>query len=143
MKTLLASLVAFGLAALCFSAAANDAPKEKAKVENRVFELRTYHAAPGKMKDLHARFRDHTCKLFEKHGMTIVGFWSPADPSEAEKKLIYILAFPSKEAADKAWKGFRDDPDWMSVKKESEKNGTLVEKVESVWMNATDYSPMK
>jgi NIPSNAP len=143
MKTLLVSLVSCGVVAICFSAAANDAPKEKTKAENRVFELRTYHAAPGKMKDLHARFRDHTCKLFEKHGMTIVGFWSPADATEAEKKLVYILAFPSKDAADKAWKAFREDPDWASARDASEKNGKLVDKVESVWLNATDYSPIK
>jgi NIPSNAP len=143
MRTLLVSLVSCAVVAVCFSAAANDAPKEKAKVENRVFELRTYHAAPGKMKDLNARFRDHTCKLFEKHGMTIVGFWNPADPAEAEKKLVYILAFPSKDAADKAWKAFRDDPDWATVRDASEKNGKLVDKVESVWLNATDYLPIK
>ncbi|HEV8059791.1 MAG TPA: NIPSNAP family protein [Gemmataceae bacterium] len=110
------------------------------KVDNRVFEMRTYYAAPGKMADLHARFRDHTCKLFEKHGMTIIGFWSPSDPQEAEKKLFYILAFPSKEAKEKAWKEFQADPDWKAAKAESEKNGTLVTKVESVLMNPTDYS---
>ncbi len=110
------------------------------KVDNRVFEMRTYYAAPGKMADLHARFRDHTCKLFEKHGMTIIGFWSPSDPQEAEKKLFYILAFPSKEAKEKAWKEFQADPDWKAAKSESEKNGTLVTKVESVLMNPTDYS---
>jgi hypothetical protein len=113
------------------------------KVENRVFELRVYHAAPGKMKALHARFRDHTCKLFKKHGMTIVGFWSPTDEKEAEKKLYYVLAYPSKEEADKSWKAFRADPDWLAAKAASEKDGELVAKVESVYMNPTDYSPLK
>jgi hypothetical protein len=83
------------------------------------------------------------CKLFEKHGMTIVGFWSPLDKAEAEKKLVYILAYPSKEAADKAWKAFREDPEWVKAKDESEKDGKLVDKVESVYMSPTDYSPMK
>jgi NIPSNAP len=120
------------------------AAEEKGKKgETRVFELRTYYAAPGKMEALHARFRDHTCKLFKKHGMEIVAFWSPVDAQQAEQKLIYVLAFPSKEAADKSWKAFRDDPDWKAVKEASEKNGTLVSKLESVYMNATDYSPMK
>jgi len=137
-KLLLAGL---GLAALGATAAAGDKPADKK--DTRVFELRTYYAAPGKMTALHARFRDHTCKLFEKHGMTIVGFWSPTKPEDAEQKLIYILAFPSKEAADKAWKDFRDDPDWKKARAESEKDGTLVTKVESVYMNPTDYSPMK
>ena len=113
------------------------------KLDNRVFELRTYYAASGKMADLHARFRDHTCKLFEKHGMTLIGFWSPDKPEDAEKKLIYLLAFPSKGAKEKAWKAFQDDPEWKTAKAESEKNGKLVDKVESVMMNPTDYSAMK
>jgi hypothetical protein len=82
-----------------------------------------------------------TRKLFEKHGMTIIGFWSPMDSKEAEKTLVYLLAYPSKEAADKSWKAFRDDPDWKAAKEASEKNGTLVEKVDSVYLNPTDYSP--
>jgi hypothetical protein len=118
------------------------ADKEKKKMD-RVFELRIYHANPGKMKALHARFRDHTSKLFRKHGMTIIGYWSPTDTDEAEKKLYYILAYPSKEAADKSWKDFREDPDWIKAKADSEKDGVLVEKVESVYLNPTDYSPMR
>jgi hypothetical protein len=131
-----------GTAALGLAVAAR-AAKEDKKVDGRVFELRTYHAAPGKMEALHARFRDHTCKLFRKHGMTIVGFWVPTKPEEAQKTLVYMLAFPSKEAADRSWKAFRDDPDWKAVRAESEKNGRLVDKVESVYLNPTDYSPMK
>ncbi len=137
-KTLILALVALSL---CLVSPMR-AEKEK-KVENRVFELRVYHAAPGKMKALHARFRDHTNKLFEKHGMTIVGFWSPIDEKEAEKKLYYILAYPSKEAADKAWKAFREDSDWIAARQASEKDGALVERVESVYLNPTDYSPIK
>jgi hypothetical protein len=132
-----------GLCALGWVCLADGPVRGEKKVDNRVFELRTYYAAPGKMADLHARFRDHTCKLFEKHGMTIIGFWSPDKPEEAEKKLIYILAFPNKEAKDKAWKAFGADPDWQKAKTESEKNGKLVDKVESVTMNPTDYSAMR
>jgi hypothetical protein len=131
-----------GLALLALAARTLWAEKEK-KVDTRVFELRIYHAAEGKMKALHARFRDHTCALFKKHGMAIVGFWSPIDTAEAEKKLYYILAYPSKDAADKSWKAFRADPDWLKAKNDSEKDGTLVEKVESIYLNPTDYSPMK
>jgi hypothetical protein len=83
------------------------------------------------------------CGLFKNHGITIVGFWSPIDATEAEKKLYYILAYPSKEAAERSWKEFFADPDWIAVKKESEKEGKLVEKVESFYLNPTDYSPMK
>ena len=90
-----------------------------------------------------ARFRDHTNKLFIKHGMTPIGYWSPVDSKQAEQKMVYILAFPSKEAADKSWKAFINDPDWKAAKAESEKDGPLVAKVESVYLKATDYSPIK
>jgi hypothetical protein len=119
------------------------ADKEKEKMPDRVFEMRTYYAPAGKMKALHARFRDHTCKLFKKHGMELVGFWSPIDAKEAQEKLIYILAYPSKEAAQKSWKAFTEDPDWIKAKAESEKEGTLVDRIESVFLDPTDYSPLK
>ncbi len=113
------------------------------RANGRIFELRTYTAAPGKMAALNARFRDHTCKLFEKHGMTNIGYWNPADPKETDKKLIYIVAFPSQEAADKSWKSFGADPEWKTVRETSEKDGGLVEKVEHVFLHPTDYSPLK
>ncbi len=119
------------------------AKPERAKVDNRVFEMRVYYAPMGKMKALHARFRDHTCKLFKKHGIDIVGFWSPIEPDKAEEKMIYILAYPSKEAADKSWAAFRADPVWIKAKTESEKDGSLVEKVDSHFLTPTDYSPVK
>ncbi len=115
----------------------------KAAADHRVFELRTYHANPGKMKALHARFRDHTCKIFEKHGMTMVGFWSPIDKEKSEELLVYMLAFPSKEAADKAWAEFGKDPEWIKAKAESEKDGRLVNKVDRIFLTATDYSKLK
>jgi hypothetical protein len=111
---------------------------------SRFFEMRTYHAAPGKLEALHARFRDFTNKLFVKHGMEMVGYWVPMNKEgQYENTLVYILAFPSREAHDKAWKDFADDPEWRAVKAETEKNGKLVEKVDSVFMTATDYSPIK
>jgi hypothetical protein len=112
-------------------------------VEQRVYELRTYHIAPGKAEALHARFRDHTLKIFEKHGLKVEGFWKPLDEKAADETLVYLLSFPSKDAADKAWKEFRDDPDWMKAKAESEKDGTLVTNVDSVFLTATDYAPTK
>src|SRR5262249_1519129 len=118
------------------------AEKEKKKMD-RVFELRIYHANPGKMKALHTRFRDVTLALFKKHGMEVIGFWSPTDEKEAEKKMYYVLAYPSADAAKKAWDAFLADPDWIKAKAASERDGVLVEKVESVYMNPTDYSPMK
>src|SRR5882672_4121436 len=107
--------------------------------DTRLFEMRTYFAAPGKLDDLNARFRNHTTKLFEKHGMENIGYWTPID--NKDDKLIYILAYPSKEARDTSWKEFGADPQWKQVVKESEANGKLVTKVESVFMKAADYSP--
>jgi hypothetical protein len=114
--------------------------------DSRVFEMRTYYAAPGKLEDLQARFRNHTVKLFEKHGMTNVGYWVPVDQKTGQPSgntLVYILAYPSLEAHQKSWDGFRADPDWNTVRNESEKNGKLVEKVDSVFLKATDYSAIK
>lgn len=117
--------------------------KPEKKVATRVFEMRTYYAAPGKMKALHARFRDHTCRLFKKHGMELIGFWSPIQPDKAQEVMVYILAYPSKEAADKAWDAFRKDPEWIKAKADSEKEGGLVDKAESLFLTGTDYSPVK
>jgi hypothetical protein len=113
--------------------------------DTRVFELRTYYAAPGKLEALNARFRDHTNALFQKHGMTLVGYWMPvAPPAEgAGGTLVYVLAFPSAEAREASWKGFREDPAWIKARDASEKDGKLVAKIDSVVMKATDYSPMK
>lgn len=142
MRTWWGLLVLCGLTvAVALTNAAEPAKGEK-KVSARVFELRTYHAAPGKMEALHARFRDHTCKLLQKHGMTLIGFWVPTDPKKADT-LIYLVAHPSQEAAMKNWKSFREDPDWKSAKEASEKNGSLTSKVESTFMAPTDYSALK
>jgi len=117
--------------------------KSAGEAKGRVFEMRIYTAAPGKLDDLNARFRNHTNRLFEKHGMTVVGYWTPTDGEKASNTLIYILAFPSREAAQKSWKAFQDDPEWKKARDESEQNGKLVAKVESVFMKPTDYSPVK
>ena len=140
METVLGSIVALSFASAGITPYAT---KGDEKVATRVFELRTYYAAPGKMEALQARFRDHTCKLFEKHHMTIIGFWSPTDEQEAKRKLVYLLAFPSLEAAAKSWKDFHADPEWKSVKEASEKNGSLVDRIESVYLKPTDYSALK
>ncbi len=108
---------------------------------DRVYELRTYHAFPGKLDDLHKRFREHTLEIFKRHNMKVVGFWSPTDKAGgSENTLVYVLEFPSREAATASWKAFRDDPEWQKVAKESEANGKLVEKVDSVFMKETDYA---
>jgi NIPSNAP len=121
------------------------APPSTAK-GGRVFEMRTYHANPGKLDALQARFRDHTRKLFEKHGMTNVGYWVPIDGQTGAaigNTLVYILSYPSLEARKKARDAFQNDPEWKSVKDASEKDGKLVEKVDSVFLAPTDYSAIK
>src|SRR2546427_6513825 len=128
--TVLLALVGF-LAAL--SGLAADKPRE-----TRCYELRTYYAAPGKLEALNARFRNHTTRIFEKHGMANIGYWMPTD--NPDNKLVYLLAFPSREAAKQSWKEFGADPEWQKAAKESEADGKLVTKVESVFLNATDYS---
>ena len=106
-----------------------------------VYELRIYHVMPGKLDELLARFRDHTDKLFERHGMKSVAYWTPVDEPQKSDTLIYILQHPSRAAAEANWKAFQDDPEWKSVKAKSEENGKLVEKVDSTFMSLTDFSP--
>ena len=123
-----------------FALAADPAP---ANESGRYFEMRKYYAMPGKLADLNARFRDHTCELFKKHGMEIVGFWVPTEGPEADKVLVYVLAYPSKEAREASWKAFASDPEWAKAKADSEKDGPIVEKVDQTFMAPTDYSPLK
>lgn len=106
--------------------------------ENTVFELRTYHANDGKLPALQSRFRDHTLSLFEKHGMTNVGYWVPTD--NEQNLLIYLLSYPNKEARDKSWKDFRADEDWKAAYQASTSDGKLVGKIDSVLLNETDFS---
>ena len=109
----------------------------------RVFEMRTYTAPPGKLDALQARFRDHTIRIFNKHGMTSIGYWVPQDEPRHSNTLIYILSHESREAAAKNWAAFRADPEWVKASTASELNGKIVEKVESVFMDSTDYSQIK
>ena len=106
-----------------------------------VFELRIYHAAQGKLSELEARFRDHTIKIFDRHGLKSIAYWTPVDEPEKSNTLIYILQHPSREAAAANWKSFQDDPEWKSVREKSEANGKLVEKVDSTYLELTDFSP--
>jgi len=118
-------------------------PSASAQTKGRVFEMRTYTTLPGRLDALNARFRNHTTKLFEKHGMTNIGYWVPKDAPRSEDTLIYILAHDSREAAKKSWDAFRTDPDWKKAQAESEASGKIVAKVESVFLDATDYSKVK
>ena len=114
-----------------------------ADVSQRVFEIRTYTTAEGKLDALNKRFREHTMKLFERHGMINIGYWMPQDAPLAGHTLIYVLAHKSREAAKKSWEDFNNDPEWQKVKSASEANGPVVTKVESIFVDPTDYSPLK
>lgn len=114
-----------------------------AQNSGRVFELRTYTTLEGRLDALQKRFRDHTLRLFEKHGMKNIGYWVPQDPARSKNTLIYIIAHESREAAEKSWAAFRSDPEWVKARTASEADGKIVDKIESVFMNATDYSPLK
>lgn len=145
MKIILAALFFAATAVAGFAADTNATPVSPSVAKgSRCFELRTYYAAPGKLEALNKRFRDHTNRLFQKHGMEIVGYWIPSDKEQgAENKLVYILAHKSREAAKKSFADFGKDPEWQKARAESEVNGKLTEKIESVFMAATDYSPLK
>ena len=110
---------------------------------NRVYELRTYTAPEGKLPDLQARFRNHTMRIFERHGMKNVGYWVPQDAPAKDNTLIYIISHESREAAKKSWAAFAQDPEWQKVNKESNANGKILAGVVSVYMDPADYSPMK
>src|SRR5882672_2651079 len=130
MKTILAALLISVSTIVSFAAETNTVPTSPSIApDSRCFELRTYYAAPGKLEALNARFRDHTCALFKKHGMEIIGFWIPTDKEQgAENKLVYLLAHKSREAAKKSFADFGNDPEWKKARAESEKDGKLTEK---------------
>ena len=106
-----------------------------------VYELRIYHATPGKLEELLTRFREHTIKLFDRHGMKSVAYWTPVEEPQKSNTLFYILQHPSREEAAANWRSFEDDPEWKSVKEKSELNGKLTEQIDSTFLVLTDFSP--
>jgi hypothetical protein len=143
----LRGLVLACLAALVAACAAVTAPAPTTTADagrmmdvprDRIYELRIYQANPGRLADLSARFRDHTTAMFEKHGMTNVGYWTPIDP--ADERIIYILSYPSMEAREASWAAFGADEEWRAARTASEANGPLVASVSSTFMQLADYS---
>ena len=130
-------VIGFGIGAAYSTASA------AAQSAGKVFEMRTYTAPDGKLPELQARFRDHTMRIFQKHGMTNVGYWVPQDAPAKDNTLIYIISHASRDAAKKSWADFAADPEWKKVSAESQVNGRIVAGVVSVYMDATDYSPIK
>ena len=144
IRTLLILAGGLGAAAVAAAQAAAPAPAGSLAPDSGAFELRTYTAAPGKLETLHARFRNHTNRLFAKHGMKIVVFWVPSDKDKgADNTLVYLLRYPDRAAREKAWEDFRKDPEWIAARDASEASGKIVDNVVSVMLTATDYSPMK
>ena len=115
----------------------------QAQSADRVFELRTYTAPEGKLVNLQARFRDHTTDLFERHGITNIGYWTPQDEPNSSNTLVYIIAHDSREAAAASWDAFRSDPEWRRVSRESQVDGRILNGVESVFLDPTDFSPIQ
>jgi len=126
-----------------FAAGALTQHSISAQAPDKVFELRTYTAPEGKLGTLHARFRNHTLRIFEKHGMSNVIYLAPMDAPAAENQLVYLISHRSRDAAKASWTAFQNDPEWKKVASESQVDGRIVAKVDSVFLTATDYSPLK
>jgi hypothetical protein len=139
-RTLLQSLPAVSLLPPAAWATASGADSYSEQPATTVYELRVYHCFEGKLPDLLKRFREHTTKLFEKHGIKNIAYWTPLDEPAKSNMLIYIIAHPSREGAAANWKAFQDDSEWKDVRDKSEANGKIVEKVDSTYMTKTDFS---
>jgi hypothetical protein len=108
-----------------------------------IYELRTYTTAPGKLDVLVNRFRETNIPLFKKHGINLVGAWTPYEADDQGDRLVYLVSFPDRDAAKAAWTAFLDDPGWKSVfDKEKQAHGNVVAKGESVFLKLTDFSPV-
>jgi len=138
-RTLLQSISAAALLGKLTFAAAQ--PTSESANSSIVYELRIYHTYEGKLDDLLARFREHTMKLFEKHGMKNIAYWLPTDDPLKGKTLVYVISHASRDAATANWKAFGEDPEWQSVRDKSEANGKIVEKVDSTFLTLADFSP--
>jgi hypothetical protein len=140
-RTLLQSIPAAALLSATDLAASSSNQPSTMPNSTTVYELRIYHVNEGKLPALLARFRDHTIAIFARHNMRTLAFWTPTDDPQKSNTLVYILVHPSREAADANWKSFRVDPEWISVRDQSEANGKLVEKIDSTFLALTDFSP--
>jgi hypothetical protein len=143
-KRYLVAILALAVFGLGYAAGQFSAFESVAQAQGeRIFEMRTYTALPGRLDALNARFRDHTTRIFERHGMTNVGYWTPQEAPLSENTLVYILAHDSRDAGQGSWDAFRADPEWAQVAEESQRDGRIVEGVDVLWLEATDYSKIK
>ncbi|MFP6827177.1 MAG: NIPSNAP family protein [Pseudohongiellaceae bacterium] len=139
----LLKMVGISLFSLCIGLGTGILVSTSAQDMGKVFELRIYTATPGNLDKLHARFRDHTTRIFGNHGMKVVGYWTPTSEEESEDTLVYLLEHASQDAADASWRAFGQDPEWARVAEASNANGQILAGIERKYMEATDYSPMK
>ena len=107
-----------------------------------IYEYRVYEAMPGKLPALNARFRNHTLKIFERHGIKNIGYWTPS-VGDYSNRLIYLVAFEDAQQRDQAWASFQSDPEWQRVRAESETDGPLTARITNSLLTPTDYSPMQ
>lgn len=107
-----------------------------------IYELRVYECFTGKLPDLHARFANHTMKLFEKYGIVNVGYWT-SEVGPSNQTLTYLLGFKDANHRMEAWEKFRADPEWQKVVADSHKNGIIVKNVSNELLAPTPYSPMQ
>jgi hypothetical protein len=139
-KLVLSAAAMFAVGLIGFAAGVTVAQEKT----NRVFELRTYTVLPGRLPALHKRFSEHTMKLFERQGMRNEMYWVPTDDAHKDNTLIYLLSHESQEAADRSWKAFVADPEWIKVRDASEADGKILAKApDRVFMKMTDYSPSR
>ena len=139
-QLVLGATVIIAVGAIGFAAGVSVGQEKKTKV----YELRTYTVLPARLPALHKRFAEHTMKLFEKHGMRNEMYWTPTDDARKDSTLIYVLSHESQEAADRSWKAFQADPDWIKVRDASEADGKILAKApERVYMKPTDFSPSR
>jgi hypothetical protein len=138
-----ALLVALGAAAGSMITYTLSRPQSAMAASTRVYELRTYTTLEGRLPALEKRFREHTMQIFERHGMKNVGYWIPQDEPKHSNTLVYIISHESRDAAKANWTAFVGDPQWLAVSKASEADGKIVQKVESVFLDPTTYSPIQ
>jgi hypothetical protein len=134
--------VVFG-AGFLMGSTADGIQDAQAQSADRVFELRTYKTPEGKLPNLQARFRDHTMAIFEKHGITNIGYWTPQDEPNSSNTLVYLIAHDSRETATASWEAFLSDPEWLQVSRESQVDGRILTGVESIFLDPLDFSPIK
>ena len=107
-----------------------------------IYELRIYRTLPGRLPNLLARFQNHTLRIWEKHGIRQAGFWTTL-VCESNFDLTYLLAWESLAEREVKWPAFAADPEWLTVRAESEKDGQIVANISNQFLTPTAFSSVK